>query len=117
MTKLAAIVLFFVMSLLTGAAGQFFYPDAEISPVDLWTIPVFALLIFVWYKLDADQHGYKRSPWLNIGVVGVAFLVLPYYFLRSRGFKRGSIATLAMLGVFLASALLTYAGQSAVQGL
>ena len=117
MTKTRAVVLFAVLSLVTGALGQFLYPGLEVSPVDLWTMPVFVLLIFWWYRLDTTQLGYKRTPWLNIGIIAIAFLALPYYFFRSRGFKKGLLATAIMLCVFGGSALLTLAGQAAAYGL
>lgn len=117
MTKTIAFALFCALSLISGGAGQHFYPGADISPVDLWLMPVFLLLIFWWYRLDTDQHKYKRTPWLNVGVIAVGILVLPYYFFRSRGFKGGLLATVAMIGVFIISGLLTLAGQFAVYGL
>ena len=101
-------------SFASGAIGQYLYPGYEASPVDLWFLPVFALLIFWWYRMDTIQTGYRRSPWLNIAVIGIAFLALPYYFFRSRGFKRGALATVGMVGALLLSGLLTLGGQHAM---
>ncbi|CAN4280479.1 hypothetical protein LJR125_003380 [Pseudoxanthomonas sp. LjRoot125] len=39
--------------------------------------------------------------------------MLPYYFFRSRGFKRGALATLALFDVLIVSGLLTFGGQCA----
>ena len=101
------------LSFASGAAGQYLYPGQNVSPVDLWVLPGFAFLIFWWYRLDSSQAGYKRTPWLNVGVIAIAALALPYYFFRSRGFKRGSLATLVLFGAIAASGLLTLGGQYA----
>ncbi len=55
-------------------------------------------LVFCWYRLDAAERGYRRSRGLNIGVVAFGVVVLPYYFFRSRGAKRGALATAAFVG-------------------
>ncbi|WP_460834774.1 hypothetical protein [Lysobacter humi (ex Lee et al. 2017)] len=83
------------------------------SPVDLWLLPAFALMIFWWYRTDTSERNYKRTPWLNVSVIAVAALALPYYFFRSRGFKRGAVATLALILAMIASGLLTLGGQYA----
>lgn len=112
-TKHKVLVAIAVVSFLAGAAGQYFYPGQEVSPVDLWVIPIFALLIFWWYRLDTAQLGYRRTPWLSVAVIAIAALALPYYFFRSRGFKRGALATLALFGALIASGLLSFGGQCA----
>jgi len=68
------------------------------------------LLIFAWYRLDADQRGFHRSIGLNVGVIGFAIVGLPYYLFRSRGAKRGFIATVVALAFCVASVMLTGAG-------
>jgi len=93
--------------------NQYFYPGLNMSPIDLWLLPVYSFLIFWWYYADSIQRGYKRTPWLNIGVVTMAALALPYYFFRSRGLKRGALATLTMLGAFIVSGVLALGGQYA----
>lgn len=108
------VVSFLVLSFFAGVAGQSMYPGMDFAPTDIWLLPVFALQLFLWYRIDSDQRSYKRSPWLNVCVMAIALFALPYYFFRSRGFKGGLIASGAMLLVFLASGALTAAGQHAV---
>jgi hypothetical protein len=101
-------------AVLSGIVGQYFYPGIEAPPTTLWFALGGAFLLFAWYRIDADMVGYRRSLWLNIGVVGLAIIVLPYYFLRSRGAKRGFVATgLFLLGA-IAWSFLGSAGQYAV---
>ena len=99
---------------LAGAVGQYIRPGADSAPSDIWFMGPSALLIFLWYWLDTNERGYRRSVWLNFGVVALALFALPYYFFASRGAKQGSIA----LGLFVlalpASGLLVIAGQYAM---
>jgi hypothetical protein len=57
-------------------------------------------LIFWWYHVDKRDHGYRAGPLMNGGVLAAAIVALPIYFVRSRGWKRGALATLAALAVF-----------------
>jgi hypothetical protein len=76
---------------LTGLGGGFGRSDV------VFTVIV-TLLIFVWYRFDADERSYRRTPFLSVAVVALAALALPYYFFKSRGWSRGSVAT----GIFIA---------------
>ena len=51
-------------------------------------------LIYWWYHSDKQRHGYSAGPLLNGGVIIAAIIALPIYFVRSRGWKRGGLATL-----------------------
>ena len=109
-SKLWVIAILMALSLIAGAASQHLFPGVDRPPTDWWLLPLFAFLIFLWYRLDSIQRSYRRSPWLNICVIGIAILALPYYFFRSRGFKGGAIASIAMLGLLLLSSALTVLG-------
>jgi hypothetical protein len=104
---------FLCTSFVAGGVGQYAYLGMEVSPVDMWLLPVFSFLLFFWYRIDAGQHGYRRSPWLNVCVIAVALIALPYYFFRSRGFKGGAAATVLMLAFFTLSGAVSMAGQYA----
>ena len=61
-------------------------------------------LIYWWYHADKRDLGYAAGPLRNGGVIVAAVIALPIYFVRSRGWKRGALATavaLAVLGVTL----------------
>jgi hypothetical protein len=45
---------------------------------------VFSFLCFFWYRLDSDSRLFRRTALLNIAVVMMAPLAVPYYLLRSR---------------------------------
>ena len=51
-------------------------------------------LIVAWYHIDTSERGYRRTTWLNAGVIAMPVIAFPYYFLRSRGARGGFIAIL-----------------------
>jgi hypothetical protein len=91
-----------VASFLSGVIDQYFYPGREWPPSAMGFTVIGIFLVFIWYRLDSEQMNYRRSPWLNVGVIAIAIVALPYYFLRSRGLKKGALATLAMLLAIIA---------------
>jgi hypothetical protein len=70
---------------------------------------VCAVLVFSWYYLDSDERDYPRTPLLNVMIVAVGLVAIPYYLFRSRGARRG----LRAFGMFLL-ALLSWLVLSAV---
>ena len=102
-----------LISFLGGAGSQYFYPGHLMSPVYLGSGLFSAALVFLWYRLDSDERRYRRSAFLNIAVVCVALLALPYYFFRTRGLVRGLGMTAAFLGSIVLWALLQVAGEHA----
>jgi len=109
-SKKLVLVLLAALSFLSGIIDQYFYPEQQFPPTAIAFTVVGIFLIFVWYRLDSDQVGYRRSPWLNVSVVALAIVALPYYFFRSRGVKRGIIYSAFTVLAFLASNALSLAG-------
>ena len=64
-----------------------------------------SLLIFWWYWSDSKERAYPRSPLLNVAVVAISFVAIPYYLARSRA-KGERIRTFAGLVGFIALMLL-----------
>ena len=69
------------------------------------------VVIFWWYHLDKIARGYRAGPLMNAGVVALALVALPVYFIRSRGWRHGSIAIVKGIVVFAAATGLEYAGE------
>lgn len=65
---------------------------------------VCAVLVFTWYYLDSGERDYPRTPLLNMMVVAVGLVAIPYYLFRSRGMRRG----LRAFGMFLLALLLWF---------
>lgn len=112
--KHLALILFLLLAFLSGLARQFFAPGQLMSRVDIPFLLIGLLLTFLWYRIDSDQLGYRRSAILNVMVLAITLLALPYYFLRSRGFLRGSLATVLFLLVAFAYSMLQAGGEYAV---
>jgi len=71
-----------------------------LSKFDLAATIVSIPLIFWWYHVDKREHDYQAGPLMNGGILAVAVVALPIYFVRTRGWKRGAVATLLALGIF-----------------
>lgn len=102
-----------LLAFASGFIGQLLYPGREIAPSEIYFMLASTLLVFLWYRIDSDQAAYPRSIWLNISVLALALVALPYYFFRSRGAKGGAIATLAFLALLVCWAVLAVVGQHA----
>jgi hypothetical protein len=98
---------YIALGLLT--AVSFFGPFAEslitgtVEPYGKWELTetlVALVLIFWWYHIDKAEHGYRAGPLLNGGMLLAVIVAMPIYFIRSRGWKRGAIATAFAIGVF-----------------
>jgi hypothetical protein len=66
-----------------------------------------SLLVFWWYWADSTSRSYRRSPLLNVAVVAVGFLAVPYYLARSRqrGRRLFAIAKLFGFGLLMVVAM------------
>lgn len=90
----------------TYAAHGFDQPLAWSLPLTL----VFSFLTFLWYRRDSDQHSYRRSRWLNVGIIALSPVVLPYYLLRSRPHGQKLRALLRCVGFVVLMVLASAAG-------
>lgn len=69
-----------------------------------------AVLIFWWYHLDKAERDYRAGILMNGGMLALAALALPIYFVRTRGWKRGGIAIAGAVAVFVALLVLEELG-------
>jgi hypothetical protein len=100
--KTIALILLGVISLVGPFVEMVTTGQVEaLSKFDLATTIVSIPLIFWWYHVDKHEHGYRAGPLMNGGILAVAIVALPIYFVRTRGWKRGAVATLLALAVFL----------------
>ena len=111
--KSIALLVAAVASFVTGSVVQYLQyvhgnPTAEIFFSFISMLPVFA-----WFRFDTDQRSYRRTPLLNICVLAIAIVALPYYFFRSRGLRGGFIACGLFTLAVICSIALTIAGQYA----
>lgn len=45
---------------------------------------VSSFVLFNWYYSDSNARDYLRSRWLNVAVILLGWLAIPYYLVRSR---------------------------------
>jgi len=83
----------FIEMLTTGKVEDF-------SNFDVAATVVALPLVFWWYHVDKRERDYQAGPLMNAGILVLAVVAFPIYFVRTRGWKRGAIATLLALGVF-----------------
>src|SRR5882757_4126506 len=81
-----------LIGFISGVAHQLFTPREVLSQQDLVFGLVSVALIFVWYRMDAQERGFRRSAVLNAMVVAITVDALPYYLFRSRGLSKGAVA-------------------------
>ena len=60
------------------------------------------IVLFWWYHLDKEEHQYRAGKLMNAGVLVLAVVALPIYFVRSRGWKGGA-RTMGLAALFLAA--------------
>ena len=108
--KVMVIIALMLSAVASGLARQLLAPDQVVAPIDIPFMLAGAFLLFLWFRLDSDERGYRRSPWINVGVIALAVVVLPYYFFRTRGFIRGLAASVLFLIAGIAYSFLQYAG-------
>lgn len=58
-------------------------------------------LIFLWFKLDARERQLQPSRSLQAGMLLLAVIALPYYLFKSRGLRKGSVATAGAMGMLV----------------
>ena len=97
-----------VLSLLSPALEMAMTGRVELfSGYGLAETALSLVLLFWWYHLDKADHNYQAGKLMNAGVLLLAVVALPIYFVRSRGWKRGAraigVATLFLGATFLLS--------------
>jgi len=98
------------------AAIDAYLASHHIHAPEWWQITsilVLGAILFSWYHFDSNDRSFSRSKWLNIGVIAIGVLAIPYYLVRSRekGYRLKSLlnfvgmAILGFVAVMLGGAL------------
>jgi hypothetical protein len=111
--KLIVSLLLGALAFFSGVARQLVAPGQPFSDADIPSLFLGSALVFFWFRIDANQRGYRRSPLLNVLVLALAIVALPYYFFRSRGFAGGLLATGAFVLVIIGYSVLQACGETA----
>ncbi|GAA0743428.1 hypothetical protein LRH25_06280 [Ideonella azotifigens] len=111
MTSKRALILFFIAVVVYGALGGYFASvNAPLpKPLELLFTIGLAVLVYVWYYLDAAERRYKRSVLLGGAVIVLSVVAVPYYLVRSRPKGQRIKALLGFVG-FLVLAVILFVG-------
>jgi hypothetical protein len=95
-------ILVLVLLYIAALSGMASYLDTRRISEPQWSVMVTSiagsLLVFWWYWADSTFRSYRRSPLLNVAIVAVGFLAVPYYLLRSREKGQRLLAVAKLLG-------------------
>ena len=110
--KLAALVTLAAISFVMPAIERAMTGHVEmLSNYGLVETALSIIALFWWFHLDKAEHHYRAGVLMNGGVLLVAAIALPIYFVRSRGWKRGGIAIAWAIGVLGVMFALETAGE------
>jgi hypothetical protein len=104
--KALALIMLAVLSFIAPLAER--WATGRVEPFSNYGLAEMALslvILFWWYHVDKAEHAYQAGKLMNAGVLLLAVVALPVYFIRSRGWQRGIRTTalaLLFLGVTLA---------------
>jgi hypothetical protein len=68
------------------------------------------LLCFAWLEMDSRELGIRRPWWLNLGVVFLTSIFVPYYLFKTRPPGQRGSAVLAYFGILFGSVIAMMAG-------
>lgn len=109
--KLLVVALILLASFSDGVFRQLMTPGDAFPRSDIVLVVTATLLVFIWYRLDSDERSYRRTPFLNVAIVALAIVAIPYYLFKSRGRSRGSMAFGIFVACGIAYNLLQFAGE------
>ena len=96
---------------ISGVSTQYFFPGQIYTLSDVFFILAGAFVLFWWYVLDAREKKFKRNPFLDVLVIALSIVALPYYFFRTRSIKGALVATIALIFIMFGWGVLGVLGQ------
>ena len=109
--KYALFALLFI-AVLGGVMNGFASSRHAAQPL-LWTHAtslVSSFLCFVWYCRDGDARSFIRSRWLNVAMIALTALTIPYYLWRTRPRGQRARAIVRYIGFAVLLSIVTAAG-------
>ena len=104
--KPLALIMLGVISFVVPLAERWLSGRVEpFSSYGLAEMALSLIILFWWYHVDKAEHAYQAGKLMNAGVLLLAVVALPVYFVRSRGWQRGTRTT-ALAALFLGVTLM-----------
>ena len=112
--KTAAITAMLGVSLVTGIAITALAPNAVETGMPLGIQLVANVLLFVigfrWMHADSAQLDIRRPMWLNVGIVLLAAVFVPYYLFKTRPEGKRLVPILGFFGLIIGCAIASTIG-------
>ncbi len=114
--KATAIAGMFGVSLATGIVVTALAPTAAETGIPLGIQLVANVILFVlgfrWLQADSAALDIRRPVWLNIGIVLLAAIFVPYYFYKTRPEGARLVPILRFFGLIFACAFTSVIGST-----
>ena len=108
--KRLTIIAALCVAFLSGAGSQLLVSQEARAQADVIVGLIVVVMVFIWYRLDSSERDYPRSGSLNVAVIALAIIAVPYYLFRSRGTSKGAMATLMFAGLVIAYLVVSFGG-------
>ena len=84
--KTALIVAILLLTFVFGGVDVYMeYAPQQAKSIFTWvSIVLVSALLFGWVHIDARERQFRKSKWLNVGVLGLSLVFVPVYLVRSR---------------------------------
>ena len=104
----------FAIGIVLAGTEPYIHSRNQLSLVQLFGNVLLLGIGFWWLRLDSIEHGVRRSPLLNAGIVLAALIFVPYYFFSTRpqGSRAGPVW--GFFALIAASVLCSLAGMVAL---
>jgi hypothetical protein len=106
-----------VLGILDAALGLPLRSDSERFAFTFGGNLALLLIGFRWLALDAFELDIRRPGWLNVGIVLLAIVFVPYYLYKTRPQGRRMPAIAMFLGLVVACMFASAIGAAAMGGL
>lgn len=114
--KATAIAAMFGVSLATGIVVTAIAPDAAEAGLPLGIQLTANVLLFVlgfrWLQADSAALDIRRPTWLNVGIILLAAVFVPYYFYKTRAEGARLMPILRFFGLIFALAVTSAIGST-----
>jgi hypothetical protein len=81
------------------------------------SVIIWAILIKMWFSAEWQEKQIQPSAFYRIGVWAITLVAVPWYFLKYRGIRNGSIAVVISIGILVAEHLAYMAAWYATQAM
>lgn len=112
-STIKTLTILFVVAFLNGVIDHlmWYFPlGIPLAKMALFIVTISAT--FQWYRQDSDRLNFKRTMPLNISIIAVGLLALPYYLYKTRFSRERVKALLVFFGGIAGWYLFYYAGFS-----